>query len=83
MSKPIIDDIFFIWKHSEENLERFLKELNGFHPTVKFTFEKSEMKSNFLDVVIKNKSGRLSTGLCSKLVDSYKYLHYNLCQEDL
>ena len=83
VSKPFIDDVFFIWKDSEGNLERFLKELNGFHLSIKFTFEKSEMKANFLDVVIKIKSGRLNTGPCSKLVDSYKYLHYNLCQEEL
>ena len=83
VSKPFIDDVFFIWKDSEGNLERFLKELNGFHLSIKFTFEKSEMKANFLDVVIKIKSGRLSTGPCSKLADSYKYLHYNLCQEEL
>ena len=66
--KPLIDDVFFIWTDSEGNLERFLKELNGFHPSIKFTFEKSEMKVNFLDVVIKIKSGRLSADLCSKLV---------------
>ena len=83
VSKPFIDDVFFIWKDSEGNLERFLKELNGFHPSIKFTFEKSDMKVNFLDVVIKIKSGRLSTGPCSKSVGSYKYLHYNLCQEEL
>ena len=79
--KPFIDDVFFISTDSEGNLERFLKDLNGFHPSIKFTFEKSEMKVNFLDVVIKIKSGRLNTDLCSKLVDSYQYLHYNSCQE--
>ena len=42
--KPLIDDVFFIWTDSEGNLERFLKELNGFHPSIKFTFEKSEIK---------------------------------------
>ena len=81
--KPFIDDVFFISTDSEGNLERFLKDLNGFHPSIKFTFEKSEMKVNFLDVVIKIKSGRLSADLCSKLVNSYQYLHYNSCQEEL
>ena len=81
--KPFTDDVFFIWTDSEGNLQRFLKELNGFHPSIKFTFEKSEMKVNFLDVVIKIKSGRLSADLCSKLVNSYQYLHYNSCQEEL
>ena len=57
--KRFIDDVFFIWPDSEKkNLEKCLKELNLFHPNMKFTFEKSKMKVNFLDVVteIKNRS---------------------------
>ena len=38
---------------SEEYLERFLKELNGFHPSIKFNFQKSKKKVNFLNVVVK------------------------------
>ena len=34
-----IDDIFFIWEHGEESLEKFLNKLNSFHPTIKFTAE--------------------------------------------
>ena len=79
--KRFIDDIFFIWTDSEKNLEKCLKELNRFHPNIKFTFEKSKMKVNFLDVITEIKNGRLSTELCSKLVDSYQYLHYNSCHE--
>ena len=39
-----------IWTDSEEKFERFLKEISGFHPNIKFTFEKSKKKVNFLDV---------------------------------
>ena len=80
--KRFIDDVFLIWTNSEENLERFLKELNGFHPSIKFTFEKSKMKVNFLNVVIKIKNGRISTDLYSKPVDSHQYLHYNSCHPE-
>ena len=80
--KQFIDDVFFIWTDSEENLKRFLKELNGFQPSIKFTFEKSKMKVNFLDVVIKIKNGRLSTDLYSKPVNSHQYLHYNSCHPE-
>ena len=80
--KRFIDDVFLIWTNSEENLERFLKELNGFHPSIKFTFQKSKMKVNFLNVVIKIKNGRLSTDLYSKPVDSHQYLHYNSCHPE-
>ena len=75
MWKQFFDNVFFIWKDVEENLERFLKELNGFHPSIKFTFEKLKIKVNFLEVVIKVKKGRLSTDLYPKPVDSHQQLH--------
>ena len=71
MWKQFIENVFFMWTDIEENLEKFLKELNRFHPNIKFTFEKSKMKVNFFDVVTEIMNGRLSTDLCSKLVDSY------------
>ena len=37
-----IDDIFFIWERGEESLEKFLKKLNTFYPTIKFTAEYSK-----------------------------------------
>ena len=55
--KGFIDDIFFIWTDSEKNLEKCLKELNRFYANIKFTFEKSKMKVNFLDVVTEIKNG--------------------------
>ena len=48
-----IDDIFFIWEHGEESLEKFLNKLNSFHPTIKFTAEYSKETINFLDVNIR------------------------------
>ena len=33
-----IDGIFFIWTHGEEQLNLFLKDLNEFHPNLKFTY---------------------------------------------
>ena len=53
--KRFIDDIFFIWTESKESLEKFLEDLSKFHPNLKFTYENSEEKINFLDVVIKIK----------------------------
>ena len=79
--KRFIDDVFFIWTDSEKNLEKCLKELNRFHPNIKFAFEKLKMKVNFLEVVTEIKNGRLSIDLCSKLVDSYQYLQYNSCHK--
>ena len=72
MWKLFIDDVVFSWTDSEENLARFLKELNAFQTNIKFTFEKSRMKVNFLDGV---KNGRFSTDLYSKQVESHQRLY--------
>ena len=77
--KRFINDVLFIWTDSEEKLETFLKDLDGFHPSIKFTFKKSNVKVSFLDVVIIIKNGRLRTDLYSKPVDSHQYLHYSSC----
>ena len=45
-----IDDIFFIWEHGGESLEKFLNKLNSFYPTIKFTAENSKETINFLDI---------------------------------
>ena len=79
--KRFIGDVFFIWTDSEKSLEKCSKELNCFHPNIKFTFEKSKMKVNFLEVITEIKNGRLSIDLCFKLVDSYQYLQYNSCHK--
>ena len=36
-----IDDIFFIWTHGEQELEKILKDLNDFNPNLSFTHEAS------------------------------------------
>ena len=38
-----IDDIFFIWTHGEQKLNRFLKDLNNFTPNLSFTREASKI----------------------------------------
>ena len=55
--KQFIDDIIFIWKDSEKNLQKCSRELNRFYANIKFTFEKSKMEVNFLHVVTEIKNG--------------------------
>ena len=43
-----IDDIFFIWNHSEDKLNNFLENLNNFKSSLKFTYEISKYDINFL-----------------------------------
>ena len=47
-----IDDIFFVWSHSREELNPFMNELNIYHSTIKFTYEASETHINFLDTTV-------------------------------
>ena len=69
-----IDDIFFIWEHGEESLEKFLNKLYSFHPTIKFTAEYSKETINFLDVNIRLVRGDLMTDLFVKPIDTHQFL---------
>ena len=42
-----IDDIFFIWTHGEQELERFLKDLNNFTPHLSFTLKLAKIAFHF------------------------------------
>ena len=78
-----IDDIFFIWEHGEESLERFLNKLNSFHPRIKFSAGYSKETINFLDVNIRlvrwgrgerRGGGELMTDLFVKPTDTHQFL---------
>ena len=72
-----IDDIFMIWTHGEDNLNKFITYLNKLHPTIKFTHEVSNSSINFLDTTVKiNEEGNLYTTLYEKPTDTHLYLHY-------
>ena len=70
--KRFIDDIFFIWCGSYEELEKNHNHLNSVHPTMKFDeieHDKSENSCNFLDLTIKIKNGKIHTDLFRKETD--------------
>ena len=70
-----IDDLLMVWKDSEEELIKFLEELNKKHPTIKFDYQYSREKVNFLDTTIINSGNKLSTTLYTKPTDRKAYLH--------
>ena len=74
-----IDDIFFIWTHGRKSLERFLINLNDFHPNIKYTWEISDCKVNFLDLIVSLEGGNIVTDLYCKPTDGHQYLHYRSC----
>ena len=54
-----IDNIFVLWPHRrEEHLRQFIKKINPFHPTIKFTAEWSDKSVTFLDVKMIPENGR-------------------------
>ena len=70
-----IDDILLVWKGSEEELLKFLNEINKVHPTIKFDFKYSRESVDFLDTTIKETGNRLTTTLYTKPTDRKAYLH--------
>ena len=67
-----IDDIFFIWTHGKEKLNKFLEDFNKFHPNLKFTHEFSEKNVTFLDLIVKLSNGNITTDLHIKPTDRHQ-----------
>ena len=78
-----IDDIFFIWTHGNEELDKFISYVDNYSDskkmksTIKLEVNKSEKEVNFLDVCIRLVNGSLTTSLFSKPTDAHLYLNYS------
>ena len=74
--KRQMDDIFFVWKGSKEDLEMFVWKLNGIEHRVQFTLEvEKEAFLPFLDVGILKKEGRLVTTIYRKPTHECTTMH--------
>ena len=49
---PYIDNIFMIWKGTQDQLKTFLKQFNEQHPTIKFDYKISKEQIAFLDTEV-------------------------------
>ncbi|XP_072359720.1 uncharacterized protein [Scyliorhinus torazame] len=78
-----IDDIFFLWTHSEESLKRLHDDIIKFHPTIRLTMDYSPKSVAFLDTLISIKEGHLSTLLYRKPTDNLTMLHFSSFQPKL
>ena len=75
-----LDDIFSIWEYGEASLILFLDFANNFHPTIKFTLERSYTSLNYLDITISkdgDSASQLTTELFIKPSHSGVSLNYN------
>ena len=61
--KRFIDDIFFLWTGTPENLDVFFQHINSFYPTIKFIITSSTDQLPFLDILISLKDGFLQTSV--------------------
>ncbi|CAF4524526.1 unnamed protein product [Rotaria socialis] len=60
-----IDDIFFTFNEPKAKMETVIKKANGFHPNIKLEANTGSCVS-FLDILIKNNNGILSTSVHHK-----------------
>ena len=77
-----IDDIFFIWTHGREELDKFLEYANrNRHGMVFETSDESISCKQvpFLDVLVILRDGILHTDLYTKPTDKFQYLNFKSC----
>ncbi len=74
-----IDDVFAIWTGGQDELESFLKQINIFHQTIKFTAEWSTTQVSFLDTTVILDGETTQTDLFTKPTDTHQYLSPDSC----
>ena len=80
--KRYIDDIFFMWRSSEKELQDFIKHLNSLHPFIKFkaSYNIEKKSVEFLDTIISiNSNGFIKTDLYEKPGRVCNFLSPNSC----
>jgi len=75
----LIDDIFFLWHHGEEELLHFYTCLNNYHKTIKFELNYSYDSINFLDTTTYIQQNYVHTKLYIKPTDKKQFLHFTSC----
>ena len=75
--RRFIDDMFFLWRHGQEELRRFVEFLNSAHRTIKFevTVDFTTKSVSFLDLTIWiDQEGYIQTSLFEKPCRVVSYL---------
>jgi hypothetical protein len=72
-----VDDMFVLWSHGKDELERLLKHLNSIHQNIAFTMEVDQQGTlPFLDVLVKRRpDGSLGHLVYRKPAHTDLYLH--------
>ena len=78
--KRFLDDCFIPWtKTVLSDLESLHNVLNNLHIDIKVTLQFSNTEQSFLDVLIKNRNGKIETDIYYKDTDSKQYLLFYSC----
>ena len=80
--KRFIDDLFFIWSSSEQELLQFLDHLNSRHKHIKFTisYDIKTRSVPFLDMIVSiDNNGKIVTDLFKKPTAVCQFLQPNSC----
>lgn len=72
-----VDDIFVIWPHGEEQLNKLLEHLNNIHENINFTMEKEiNNEIPFLDILItKKQNGDIAHTVYRKKTHTNRYVN--------
>ena len=75
-----LDDIFMLWCHSLDDLQKFVDSLNAFHPDIKFTYTVSDTAVTFLDVNVSiDDNNNIHTAVHEKPTNIHQYVEYSSC----
>ena len=76
--------ISFLYRrtHGEAKLKRFMENLNQFLPNVKFTYESSQKKVDFLYLNVSLQNGCITTDLYTKSTDCHQNLNCSFAHLD-
>ena len=76
--KRQVDDIFFIWRGTKEELELFVWKLNGFEYSIQFTLEiENDGFIPFLDIGITKADEKFITKIYRKPTHMQQYINWN------
>jgi hypothetical protein len=73
----LIDDCFYIWEYSENDLKLLQDYLNTCHDSIKFEFTCSKERVFFLDTITYIDNNTIKTRIYTKPTDKKQYLHYH------
>ena len=73
--KRYLDDCFLIWDERED-LNNFFSIVNNLQKEIKFTIEKNKYEMDFLDILLVNTEGKITTDIYYKPTNAHRYLDF-------